>query len=99
LYKIPDSPKKRRHNNYFSTFWIWETKIVLDRDYLFDPAGTFRNWEKNRNHETPDDVYWLYVSVLGFYIQALFACILVGSFFIKKNDAVFLRGSKLLYKI
>lgn len=51
---------------------------MLDRDYLTDPAGTFRNWETERYDETPAEVYWLYVTVLGFYIQALFATIFIG---------------------
>jgi len=83
----PDDQKKLPESIFlvlmYSTFWIWECKIVLDRDFLFDPAGTFRNWSEKRNEPTPDDVYWLYVSVLGFYIQALFTCILIDE---KRKD-------------
>lgn len=67
----------------YSTFWIWECKIVLDFDFLHDPAATFRNWPVKRDEPIPSDVYWLYVSVLGFYIQALFACLCVDE---KRKD-------------
>jgi hypothetical protein len=61
-----------------SGLWILETKIVLDNDFLVNPSKTFRNWSEKREEPMPTDAYWLYITVIGFYIQALVCCILVG---------------------
>ena len=76
----------------FRTFWIWETKLVLDYDFLFDPAGCFRNYYEQRDQPTPLKVYLLYVYVLGFYIQALYSCAAIGKKLLitgKLSDLVF----------
>ena len=65
--------------NCFSGLWILETKIVLDHDFLVSPSKTFHNWSEKREEPLPFDAYWLYVTVIGFYIQALVCCILIGN--------------------
>ena len=77
----------------FRTFWFWETKLVLDYDFLFDPAGCFRNYYEQRDEPTPLKVYLLYVYVLGFYIQALYSCAAIGQKLLitwKLSDLVFI---------
>jgi len=61
----------------YSGLWILESKIVLDNDFLVNPSKTFRNWSEKREEPMPTDAYWLYITVIGFYIQALVCCILV----------------------
>ena len=50
----------------------------MDLNFLQDPAETFRNWSVKREEPVPAHVHWLYVSVLGFYIQALLSCLFLG---------------------
>ena len=53
---------------------------MMELDLLQDPAATFRDWSVKREEPLPSQIRWLYVSVLGFYIQALFSCLFLGKF-------------------
>ena len=64
----------------YGSFWLWEAAIVFEYDFFLNPAGCFTNWSEVRLEKTPSSVNWLYVTVQGFYIQALFCCIMIGKF-------------------
>ena len=67
----------------YGSFWLWELKIVLmEYDFFIRPSSCFTNWSDIRLQKTPPSVNWLYVTVQGFYLQALFSCIMIGQFVI-----------------
>ena len=65
----------------YGSFWLWELKIVLmEYDFFIRPSSCFTNWSEIRLQKTPETVNRLYVTVQGFYLQALFSCIMIGQF-------------------
>ena len=54
--------------------------VLMEYDFFINPASCFTNWSDIRLQKTPPSVNWLYVTVLGFYWQALFSCIMIGKF-------------------
>lgn len=61
----------------YSTFFIWECFIVFKYDFFLDPAACFRNWNEAKLQPAPANVRWLYVTVIGWYIEQLFQCVLI----------------------
>lgn len=64
----------------YGGLWLWEAKIVFEYDFFMNPAGCFTNWSDERLKKTPPSVNWLYVTVLGFYFEELFSCVMISKF-------------------
>ena len=48
-------------------------------NFFLSPSACFKNWSEAKLSPAPENVNLLYVAVLGFYIQALVYCILIGN--------------------
>ena len=70
----------------YGGLWLWEAKIVFEYDFFMNPAGCFTNWSDERLKKTPASVNWLYVTVLGFYFEELFSCIMISKSHFWYND-------------